>query len=244
MVSKAEILISFLKPFMIILVQYILFKAIYKGGRQNIGGFSFSEIISYILLSGLVFSFADTGSLPYEMEDLTLSGKFVVTYSLPLNFFLYMLSASMGKNVTKFLPFLFLNIVVQPFLKNTIAASSIPLFIILIFLSFLTNFALYFMVSVLLFRKKRINGITEIFRFLYDTTSGRLFPLSFLPSTIGSALAIFPFAISVYLPLKFILRKPFTLIELGLSFIYPVILCILAIYLFNKEVKKYEAFGG
>jgi ABC-type uncharacterized transport system permease subunit len=178
------------------------------------------------------------------MEDMTLSGKFTGIYSMPINFFLYLLSTSIGKNVTRSLPFLFLNIMLQPFLNNTIQMSRIPLFLILLSLAFLSNFALYFIISSLLFSKKRINGITEMFRFFYDTASGRLFPLSFLPGGTGTILTFSPFAISVYLPLKFIIGKPYTTTEILLALFYPVMLCMLAIRLFNKEIKKYEAFGG
>jgi len=242
-VSPEEVIISLLRPLVVMFIQFVLFNYIYRHA-YSIGGFTFEEIITYVFISGFVFSFVDNSRLAYEMENLTLSGRFVNFYVLPVSFYFYMFFKYIGENLARSIPLIFVGIVLGLSGIIKISVFKLPMFFLLVLSGFALSFAIYFLIGTLVFKVIKITGLVDLFRFFFDVLSGRLFPLSFLPALIAKVAVFSPFALSIYLPIKFLMGKMISGSEYY-ALIFILVFCtVLSMSIFKRIVKEYEGMGG
>ncbi len=241
--SLSDLLILLARPSILLLVQYTIFKAVYYSGH-DLAGYSFKDIISYIFITSFVYSFVDNSVIPYMIENFCLNGKFAVQFVFPVHFFLFLFFKGLGENILKSAPFLILTFILSISGIVTINKSNILVFIPALTGAFLINFSMFFMISTLVFKLKKISGVNEIFRFLFNVISGRLFPLSFLPGIFRTLLLYTPFSISVYLPVRILMGKAFKPGEIIALILYAMLFVYFGVITFNKSVRYYEGYGG
>jgi ABC-2 type transport system permease protein len=78
---------------------------------------------------------------------------------------------------------------------------------------------------------------------IMEFATGAMFPLDMLPLVWQKVMLFTPFPYLLFVPLKIYLGSSTTYLQLFGSFVWVVILGLLAKFIWNKGIKSYEAEG-
>ena len=192
-------------------VHYFIWKAIYHGhaADERINGFTLGEMITYLAVGWIARSFYFS-NIDEEIDDMVRTGRMGVFLLRPVNFHLMLLSQAAGESLFRICFFtapiavaILLMFPVSP--PETVAAGAS--FLLSSLLSFLILAEINFLVGLLAFSLKSIQGIARAKYMLIQLFSGLLMPLVFFPTWFRSVLEVLPFQLITYVPLQLYLGK-------------------------------------
>ncbi len=192
-------------------VHYFIWKAIFfgqpAGGRIN--GFTLSEMVTYIAVGWIARSFYFS-DIDTEIDELVRSGQVSVFLLRPVNFHLMLLSQAAGESMFRIAfftgPIALAVLWLFPVSLPAGAAAAI-LFSVATLFSFIIMAEINFIIGVLAFFTKSIQGIARAKYMLLQLFSGLLMPLAFFPDWFRVALEVLPFKNITYVPLQIYLGK-------------------------------------
>ncbi len=195
---------------MFVSVNYFIWQAVFSGsGNKVINGFTFPEMVTYVALGwicrSLYFSNVDE-----EISEHVRTGQISSFLIKPIKFHSMMLCEAFGGLLFRLL---FFTIPISLLLLS-IFPISMPfsllhaiVFILSTFGSFFVLAEINFLLGLLCFRLKSIDGIIRAKYFFIQLFSGLLLPLSFFPSTLRSICEFLPFKLIANTPLEIYLGK-------------------------------------
>lgn len=233
------------------LILIFLWMAIYRSsGQQTIGGYSLSEMVTYLLGGGLINSFilstAENPETSQNIQDGTLS-TFLIK---PLHPYVIWFVRDLGtKSFFFFLGLIGYLIVCLFFRKYIIGINSAEYLFLLILgllLASFLHFLLFEALSLLSFWLENTYGLRFTMRVIMEVVGGAIIPLSFFPELLQEVFALLPFPFMIYLPMKIYLGK-IALSEVWIEFLkeggWIVALGILNLVIWRKGIRQYVAMG-
>lgn len=234
-----------------LLLFYAFWKAVYSN-TEIISGFSFKQMISYLLIAQIVKAFtaanADQiiGRRVAEGKEGSVSSELI----MPVSYQLYIFSTSLGQLlidafsravIVLSVGIIFLGI---QFPANPLAFLG---FIASLFSALLIAFSFSYLWGLLYFWAQAFWGLNTAKTVLLDFFSGGLVPLTFFPGWFQSIANILPFKNIIYIPVSIYLERiPVDMIPktILIQLIWAVIFWIVSGIVGKYAFKQLEVFGG
>lgn len=247
---RSRIILWVLANTVVLLVQLFLWIAIYNNSfSTTINGFSKTEILNYCIISKIIEAFTYVSFEAKVAKDLN-NGNIVMTLIKPINYRAELFFRSVGSilgSIILFVPvYIFIWLIVNKFKIYFYGLQNL-LFFISLFNAFLLNYFICLICSSFLIRTIKSKGIYFLKLTITNFLSGALFPLAFLPLKIHQIINCLPFIQLRSIPIEIFMRRIGEK-EIGINFLiaffWIFIFYHLSSYLWNKQLKKLESFGG
>ncbi len=231
---------------------YFIWSYIYAvkgGGDPNymIGGFTFNEMLVYLII-GLLINASRNSVVSERISEVIKTGEIAIYLCRPVNFVKSIIADSIGSKVINLFTFLILMIAMTKLFSLPIPEPTIfAIFLVYAVLMILFDIILYVIIGGLAFWFIEIWGIRASIEQIIWILSGRTLPLSLFPVWMQSALAFTPFLYLEYTFARLYLGKiPISeaFMALGIFALWIILLSILMIWIFRKGFRKLESFGG
>ena len=232
-------------------VHYFIWQAVFDGQEPGakINGFTLPEMVTYIAV-GWVSRSMYFSDIDETIDEWVRSGQISMHLLRPVNFQLMLLSEAFGGSLFRASCFtLPLSIVI--FLCFPVAPPAGIAAGFLFFAGTLLAFAVLaevnFLVGILSFYLKSIQGILRAKYYLLQLLSGLLLPLTFFPATVKEILEYLPFQAITFVPLQLYLGKVqggAALLVLGQQLLWVVVLFFLGAFFWKRAVAKLTLHGG
>ncbi|MCB0309880.1 MAG: ABC-2 family transporter protein [Bdellovibrionales bacterium] len=192
-------------------VYYFIWEAIFAGKPQGarVNGYTLPEMLTYITIGWIARS-TYFSNIDHEIDDLVETGQISVFLTRPVNFQLMMFSQAIGESIFRAI---FFSVPISLVVLNVFPVqapanfAALLLFLCASGLGFFMMAALNFVVGLLAFYIKSIEGIMRAKYNLVNLASGLLLPLTFFPEWLRVILEALPFQALAYVPLNFYLGK-------------------------------------
>ncbi|MGC9365578.1 MAG: ABC transporter permease [bacterium] len=245
---RADYLLNLFSAVAMITVQYFLWSAVFSGQSQ-IQGFNFSDMISYIVVIWAIYSFINTQSVSYDIQNQLLNGDIGYDFLMPLSLYFYYLIRFYSQKILNLviigLPVFIFSIMF--FNINLTGSLNIIFFLLSVQLSFFISYNISFLVGLLSIFFKNIEGFIQLEKFLKLLLSGALVPLAFFPDWVERITTFFPYRYVNYIPsLIFIgkINSDEILTSFFIQLVWAVSLSLVASLFFRKIRNKVVIFGG
>ncbi|MDD7383670.1 MAG: ABC-2 family transporter protein [Peptoniphilaceae bacterium] len=242
-IYKEAIVIRIISDFLFIIMQYYIWRAIYK--TNTINSFTFTEMISYIIISKIIVNILP-GNVSSDIGYKIKTGDILFSLLTPYSFTEIQLFENIGKSLFKLLV-INIPLYLAYFLIIGINIQIIYLleFILLISLTYIFYFFFELLFGVIYFYTNSQWGIQNLKYAVLLIFSGKIIPIKFYPSIL--------YKISNFLPFKYFINVPIlTLLGKNNNFIDSIIILsinILIIFMifnitYKMAIKRLTIQGG
>lgn len=258
---KASIFMWFIISILEILCVVFLWFAVYKnssnGMNSVINGFTFKEMLSYLVMINIFNFVAFDGNTLFTINDEIKNGTIAMSFTKPISYRMRFIADNLGAVSVQFMTFgipaftaAYIIFGLIGFINFTSVWSFLfylLFFFIATLLATLINDTINYIFGVLCFYTSSGWGLNQIKTVIVSFLSGTLIPLSFFPGAFKNIVNILPFAGMAQNPVLIMLMKV-DYIEclkiIGLSLFWYIVLEIFASLLFNHASKKVTVQGG
>ncbi len=233
-----------------VLVVILMWTAIYSGSGAEIRGFTLNEMITYVLIGNLC-ALAVRNFLPgYIARDIN-EGRLSLFLVRPIPYIKFIFFNELGRSLLATMMSLTSQIIITLFFLDRIVVNLDPLYIlvivIMIFLAFVIELLLGFLVGTIAFWTDEVDGIQATVDRVKRFFSGGYFPLTLLPITLVSISTYLPFQYSFFAPAALYLKKMD--ISQGVhgilvQVVWIVLLCGILRIVWKRGLRRYEATGS
>ena len=237
----------FMGVFFYFIWQYIF---LVKGGGDpnfTIGGFTFKEMIIYLVI-GLLINTARASEISDSISQVIKSGDIAIFLCRPVNFVKSLLSDGMGAKVINLGTFFILLLVITQVSGVGFPTPKIfALFLVYGGLLVFFDIVINVIIGGLAFWLTEIWGVRSSIQQIMWILSGRAIPLSLFPSMMQSFLAWTPFLYLEYTFASIYLGKLAfneALYAMGIFMIWIAIMLVVLKFIFWRGFKKLSSFGG
>ncbi len=249
---KSYLIGTLTTPFFMGVFFYFIWQYIYAvkgGGDPNylIGGFTFKEMIVYLVI-GLLINTARASEIADNISQTIKSGDIAIFLCRPVNFVKSLLADGFGGKIINIGVFFILLIII-----TKIAGLNFPplaIFILFLFYGLLLIFfdiIVNVMIGGLAFWLTEIWGVKASIQQVLWILSGRALPLSLFPPWILTFMRWTPFFYLEYTFASIYLGKltfEEALRAMGIFIIWIAILVFVMKWIFNRGFRKLASFGG
>lgn len=237
-----------ISPLMLI-ASYFVWQAVFNNsGSALILGYSFSDMITYYVLSMITghFIFNMVGN---DLQEKILYGDLTQDMLKPFSIFSQFLSKTVADRafavVAEVIPVFLISFLL--FRLNIAGIWPVAFFIIGVGFAFFINFLVSFLMGIAAFWFSRIESIQWLLFFFIRFASGEFIPLDFFGPYLFAVSKFLPFYYIRYGVIQLFLGK-LTFME-SISFLAVQVFWILALYLsiiilLKVALKRYGAQGG
>src|SRR3989339_511440 len=187
----------------------IFFWLLIFNNTASFEGFSREEIITYILVGGIIGLFGG-----YMLSKIIIHGISHESIELlikdPYQYFLKIFKRSLDKMFIPFVSAVFLQVILLFYLV---------VILIMIFLSLISEFLMFYLFRILFITNIESKDIYHIIVRLKNIFAGRYFPLSMLGFVFLNISLSLPFAYSFFVPTQLYLREIDIMVGVGGLFI-------------------------
>ncbi len=219
-------------------------------GHPSFLGYSYSQMLTYVLGMNILRSFALTGR-GWELVGEISSGKISSYLVRPMNYHGYALALDLSqKTVHLFAALLEIGALLIFFHPPFYWPKSITAFFLFVgalMMASLLFFFLEFLVSSLAFWTSESGGPLFFFEIFIQFAAGAFFPLNVLPRLIQKGLSFSPFPYLVFLPINIYLGRVSrgqALQDLFISGVWAVVFGAASVWVWRKGLSIYSAEGG
>lgn len=232
-----------------LIVFYFLWKSIFAySGEEVIQGFTFNAMVSYYLIN-MIVAFFTWSKIERWMEEGIRFGHMIMELLRPIEHFFSVFSFELGLNMLGILvqaiPFfiagvLFFGIIIPSWIN-------IAFFVISLVLANFLFFLISYLIGLLAFWFKRIEGLSRAKKPVIFFLSGGLIPLTFLPLTLQKISYYLPFQYIRFIPISFYLGR-YNLAQmfglLAVQIAWVLSLFIIAKLMWVKAFKRFAGAGA
>lgn len=216
-------------------VHFFIWQAVYAGRADTeLYGFSLAQMITYISVGWISRSFYFS-NIDDEINNLVSSGQ-ISTYLLrPVNFQLMLIARAIGESLFRITFFSTPIAVVLLFLFPILLPAGVGDWLLFCYSTFVGFFILVqfnFLIGLLAFYFKSIDGVMRAKYYLVQLLSGLLLPIEFFPGWAQQILNMLPFKMIASVPLNFYLGKIPAVAVPGV--IFGQLLWLLLLYLIGR----------
>jgi ABC-2 type transport system permease protein len=252
MTYRGDFLFGTLLRFLPMVTTILLWQAIYtSSGQRQLAGFSYHEMIAYLLLTNISRMFSSmpnlAGGIAREIREGTMK-RYLIQ---PIDMIGYLLTYRLAHKITyiimSFVPYALLFFVCRGFFDGFPDALTLAAFVLSLVLSFLVGFFFEASVGMVGFWFLEVTSLLYIVMTLNFFISGHMLPLDLLPEPWAGLLKAMPFQYMAYFPAVVFLGKVkgmTLLLHLLGELLWAGAFMLLARGLYRLGLRRYSAFGG
>jgi ABC-2 type transport system permease protein len=252
MTYRGDFLLGTVLRFLPMLTTILLWQAIYSGsGQSSLAGFSYREMIAYLLLTNISRMFSSmpglAGGIARDIREGTLK-RYLIQ---PLDLIGYLVAYRVAHKVTyiimSFLPYALLFYICRGFFDGLPDPLTLLAFAASLVMAFLIGFFFEASVGMVGFWFLEVTSLLYIVMTLNFFISGHMLPLDLLPEPWAGLLKALPFQYMAYFPAVVFLGKVqgWALVWGLLAELAWVLAFIVAArVLYRIGLRRYSAFGG
>jgi len=262
MVYRGDFIIGVMMRFLPFATQVFMYWAIFEtlqSGKQpegrltgEIGGFTFYDLIAYLLLVTVTRAFSSMPGLTSGISNSVRNGEVKKYLIQPIDMVGFLLIQRVAHKlvyyVMAFLPFAFWFFLFRDCFTNGIPNVEVfATYMISLVLSFLLGFFLETCMGLIAFWYLEVSSLTFIYMLLNFFLSGHMFPLTWLPGGFEWAVQALPFQYLAYFPAAVFLGKiagPDLYWGVAVQLAWVLFFFVLSRLLWHRGVKRYSGFGG
>lgn len=250
-VRRFDFFIWRLRHIVMLISIYFVWATIYSTSAR-FGTYTRDEIMTYIFLGGGVFeAFSAAGYSLFEVGAFINRGELSSFLLKPISFLRFQMAKDSANKILVICSSLIeLLIFVNIFSIDLVIQKDfwlILLTVLAIVLAMVLSFYLNFLINAMAFWTREADGPRFLFYIFKQFASGTFFPLNVLPKVLFQIFASLPFSFMVYFPIQIYLGK-LNVQEIGQGFVLGAVwvvgVVLLASYVWNLGLKKYQAEGG
>lgn len=233
-----------------LLALIFMWTAIYAGGSGAIKGFSLPEMITYVLIGSLCSTITRNYLPSYISRDIS-EGKLSMFLVKPIPYIKFIFFNELGRASLSVFISVATQLVVISFFHGRLIFNNDPayisLMILMIFLAYIIEWLIGFMVGLIAFWTDEVDGVYSTIDRLKRFFAGGYFPLSLLPPVAATLSTFLPFAYSFFVPAQLYLKKidiHAGFLGITVQLVWIAILSILLGIVWKMGLKKYEATGS
>src|SRR3989338_2994771 len=225
--------------------------AFHRVGGESIGGYTESQMVSYLIIAGLITSTlwhtSQGDSIISAIRHGRISKYFVKPISLTVNNFI-------AQTVDHLLRFAWSILAIFVFLfafgipiPYAVDLSQIPLFCLFFILAIGIQYLVFYNAALLAFWMEEVWGITFTIRVLADIAAGAFIPLALFAPFWQRVFDFLPFKYIISIPVNTLLgRVPAHEVLPALlgSVVWLIVFAILTKITWVRGVRHYSAVGG
>lgn len=237
--------------FQTVVLLYIWFAIFSSATSEMIQGFTFDQMIGYVVISTLT-SMLIANDVHWDISHDVQSGNIATSLIKPVNYQLLKFFYCIG-NILINIMFLFLPLWGCYTLYDFIANGTLPnllhlmLYLFSVSLSVLILFYINYLFGLAAFFVEYVFGFIFAKEALLRLLSGQLIPLSFFPASIFNLFKFLPFAGLVYTPTMIYLGK-YTGSDLQFNLLIQAVWVLLLMgltqFVWNRAIKRLTILGG
>jgi ABC-2 type transport system permease protein len=234
-----------------VLIQYFFWTAVYSNGQmKTIYGYSYTQIITYILLAAIVSKLVSADFIwdaGWEIKNGDINKYLVKPYS----YFSYMFFYVLGGKVLQFALIFLLPVGVfsalGQYLSFHLEWNRVLIFLPVIFLALILNMILFMNVAMSAFWLQEPYAAAGLTLLIFNIVSGGIFPLDVFGKQVMNILYYLPFKYTTWFPVN-VLTGRITTDEILHGIIFQLIWIVVLYFSFKlvwkNGLKKYTAVGG
>ncbi|MFX1251938.1 MAG: ABC transporter permease [Promethearchaeota archaeon] len=213
-----------------------------------LSGITAEDLLAYYLLAFLIERLTGNRRVTDNLEEEIVTGKMVIYFVRPIPIYSNHLSEYFSQltiNTILMAPIALVLLELLTPAKVLLTVPTLLFFTLIIFLSGLCQFLLFFIIGLLAFWLERVWGIRTGFYWINSFLSGRLIPLYLFPPFLNDVVQFLPFRFFTYEPIMILLSPINTSIFQDLVFLgfWLGLLTVLAWFLLNKGSQKFVGYG-
>lgn len=239
---------AFIVTLLQIFVFYYIWMAIYKFDSV-INGISKDQIITYIILSRIIYTQITSGFIP-RIGRRIQTGDVTMDLLKPIDFQFFMFFSRIGDFVSFFVMTAVPILIISGLALGIQAPLNFPTFIyflLSLFMAMAVSFFVEYWIGLLTFYTNYSWGLQTFQEALVSLFSGVLVPLTFFPGWLKIITNFLPFQQMSYSPVSIylgIVKGPQVLEVLGFQMMWIVILLFLSRLFYSFAIKKITVQGG
>ncbi|WP_435005709.1 ABC transporter permease [Tundrisphaera lichenicola] len=252
MAYRGDFLLGTILRFLPMITTILLWKAVYaESGQASLAGFSFDEMIAYLLLTHISRMFSSmpnlAGGIARDIREGTLKRYLVQPLDLIGYLISYRVAHKVAYIVTSFLPYALLFYICKDYFHGFPDALTLLAYLASLIMAFLVGFFFEACVGMVGFWFLEVTSILFIVMTLNFFISGQMLPLDLLPKPWSTILKSLPFQYMAYFPAVVFLGKVKG-VTLAWSLLaqaaWALFFALLARTLYRLGLRRYSAFGG
>jgi ABC-2 type transport system permease protein len=250
---RADFFVATLLRFLPMLTTILLWRAVYAGAQQQrLSGFSFDEMIAYLLLVHISRMFSSmpglAGGIARDIREGTLK-KYLIQ---PIDMIAYLVSYRAAHKIayiaTTALPYGVLFFLCRAyFAELSVTPLQLAAYLASLLLAFVIGFFFEAAIGMVGFWFLEVTSLLYIVHTLNFFVSGHMFPIDLLPHPWDTILKVLPFSNMAYFPAAVLLGKiqgSDLIVGLVGEFLWALAFIVLARWLYNLGLRRYSAYGG
>lgn len=246
---RVDFFLGLLGLFLPLFIQYYLWRAIYSGTtEQSLYGYSYAEMISYLILAALAHKIISTGFENSIVEDIKNGGlnKYLIQ---PVNYLLYRVLLFLGGRLYQMIVFfiIFLAFITGMAFNFGFKFHHLGIFFVALLLALVLNYLIFLCISLFAFWMAETMGLFALASVLISIMSGGVIPLDLFSGTVQKILLALPFQYTIFFPVHVLLDR----IEPGLVVIgfikqlgWIAIFAAVVSIVWRVGLRKHIAVGG
>ncbi|MBW5445744.1 ABC transporter permease [Cohnella sp. CFH 77786] len=248
---RADFLIGLVSGSFAVLLQVFLWTAMFESGdRQTLYGYSYQQMIAYVIIAGIVSRLVATG-FEYEVAGDIKSGglsKFIVQ---PIHYLYFRMFCFFGSKAPQSLFIFIVAIATVLLVDGSLHAEELlrrlAFFVPAMLLALALNFFIFYCVSILAFWLTEAWAAFIGLNLLINICSGGVFPLDVFGATFMKIVSFSPFPYTIFFPINILNGKisaDAMLQGCMLQLLWIVVLMGCSGLWWKQGMKKYIAVGG
>jgi ABC-2 type transport system permease protein len=252
MVYRADFLLGTVLRFLPMITTILLWQAIYKGsGKDELAGFSFHEMIAYLLLVHISRMFSSMPGLAVSIARDIRDGSLKKYLVQPLHMLGYLTAYRLAHKAAYIsmsaVPYGLLFLLCHEYFDVFPRPEILAGYVISLVLAFFIGFYFEATIGMIGFWFLEVTSFLYVINTLNFFVSGHMFPIDLLPAPWPSVLKLLPFQYLAFFPAMVFLGK-----IKGMALVYgllaelgwAVALVVLANVLYRLGLRRYSAYGG
>ena len=252
MAYRSDFLLGTLLRFLPMITTILLWKAVFAdSGQSSLSGFSYDEMICYLLLVNISRMFSSmpnlAGGIARDIREGTLKRYLIQPVDMIGYLISYRVAHKAAYIVTSALPYGLLFFLCRGYFHGFPDLPTFGLYLVSLVLAFLVGFFFEVCVGMVGFWFLEVTSLLYIVMTMNFFISGQMLPLDLLPEPWRSLLKFLPFQYMAYFPAVVFLGKVRGVdLAWGLlaEFAWAVVFIFLARGLYRLGLRRYSAFGG
>lgn len=234
-----------------IILQVFLWITLYGSSKSTMMyGYTFPQMMLYVVLAGAVAKFTSTGIEYVVNEDIHTGGvsKYITK---PISYVFFRLTGIIGQKFPAMVTTVVFTAACMIALKFLVGFQinvlSALLFLPALLLAVALNFCIFFCISTFAFWLTEIGNFFHAIEVVVMVLSGGVFPIS----VFGNGFV----SVSKYIPLMYTVNYPIQVLTgavsasdairiLGIQAVWVLLLALLSNGLWNRGIRQYVAVGG
>lgn len=248
-VYRSNVLMNFCFGCVPLFVYILLWKAVYANDFNKIGGYSYTQIITYYVLVFLCSKILNMRENTIEIADMIQDGSIHNFMLKPIDFMYFNFRMLIGEKVIYLLniciPFLLFITVIHKFIYWK--SHNIVYFLVSLCLAFLLKYIIGCILGFLATWIEEISGMLDLWGNIENFLSGGLIPLSLFPKGIDQVISYMPFKYTLFVPVDIYmgnLERHEIFLAIGIQLIWCISLSIVLIVTRVKAYRMYSGYGS